>query len=155
MDAADTAVESTEGYVGDEDWRWMERCAALGREAAASGEAAVGSVVTTGNGTWVADGRESVRTSKDVTGHAEVEAIRAACRVRGTLDLSGCILYTTAEPCILCSYAIRETAVARVVIGAWVEDIGGVTSRHPILTDTEMPGWGPPPAIAYAPYPRS
>jgi tRNA(adenine34) deaminase len=125
----------------------MERCADLAREAAGAGEAAVGSVVTTADGVWVADGRENVRAARDVTAHAEVEAIRGACRALGTLDLSGCVLYTTAEPCILCSYAIRETGIARVVTGAWVEDIGGATSRHPVLTDAAMPGWRPPPVV--------
>jgi tRNA(adenine34) deaminase len=130
----------------------MRRCAALAREAADAGEVGVGSVITAGDGNWIADGRESVLGARDVTAHAEVEAIRAACRARGTLDLSGCVLYTTAEPCILCSYAIRETGMARVIVGSWVPDIGGVTSRHPILTDTAVAGWGKPPAILYAPF---
>lgn len=127
--------------------RWMRRCLALAREAGASGEAAVGSVVTTLDGVWVADGRENVRATWDVTAHAEVEAIRAACRALKNGDLSGCVLYTTVEPCILCSYAIRETGIARVVIGSWVDDIGGVTSAYPILTAPVTHEWRPPPVI--------
>jgi tRNA(adenine34) deaminase len=137
--------------TSDEERHWMRRCTTLAREAALSGEAAVGSVVTTEHGAWIADGRENVLALQDVTAHAEVEAIRAACRARGTLDLSGCVLYTTTEPCILCSYAIRETRIARVMIGRWVVDIGGVTSRHPVLTDAAVAGWGRPPVIRYEP----
>jgi tRNA(adenine34) deaminase len=131
--------------------RWMRRCEALAREAAAAGEAAVGCVVTTDDGVWVADGRENVRAARDVSAHAEIEAIRAACRVRDTLDLSGCVPYKTTEPCILCSYAIRETGIARVVIGAWVDDIGGVTSAFPVFLAPDVPGWRPPPEIVHVP----
>jgi len=49
----------------------------------------------------------------------------------------------------MCSYAIRETGISAVVIGRSIEDIGGVTSRYPILTDTAVDGWGPPPAIEW------
>lgn len=127
--------------------RWIHRCYKLAEEAAAHGEAAVGSVITTRDGVFVVEARENVRASYDVTGHAEVEAIRSACRIRHSLDLSDCVLYTTTEPCFLCSYAIRETGIARIVIGKWIEDIGGVTSVYPILTASVTPDWPPPPAI--------
>lgn len=126
---------------------WMRRCHELAKEAAANGEAAVGSVITTLDGQFVAEAWENVQASYDVAGHAEVEAIRAACRTRRSLDLSDCVLYTTTEPCLLCSYAIRETGIVRVVIGKWIEDIGGVTSAYPILTTPVTPDWSPPPII--------
>lgn len=125
----------------------MRHCLHLAREAQAQGDAPVGSVVTTGEGEWVAEGREAVAARQDVTAHAETEAIRAACRALGRMNLSGCVLYTTTEPCFLCAYAIRETGLSRVVIGTWIEDIGGVTSRHPILTDPHINGWAQPPDI--------
>jgi tRNA(adenine34) deaminase len=126
---------------------WMRRCHELAEEAAANGEAAVGSVITTLDGKFVVEARENVQAACDVTGHAEVEAIRAACLIRRSLDLPDCVLYTTTEPCFLCSYAIRETGIARVVIGKWIEDIGGVTSAYPILTEPVTADWPPPPVI--------
>jgi tRNA(adenine34) deaminase len=132
---------------GERDARWMRRCRELAREAASAGEAAVGCVVTTGEGTLIAEGVENVRGTLDVTAHAEVEAVRAACRALGTSDLSGCVLYTTTEPCLLCSYAIRETRIARVVIGSWVEEIGGVTSPYPLLVTQFTGNWPPPPVV--------
>jgi tRNA(Arg) A34 adenosine deaminase TadA len=135
--------------------RWMRRCDALAHEAAAAGEAAVGCVVTTDDDARVADGGENVRAARDVSAHADIEAIRAACHVRGTLDLSGRVLCTTTEPSILCSYAIRETTIARVVIGAWVDDIGGVTSAFPVLLGPDVPGWRPPPEIVHVPARRA
>jgi tRNA(adenine34) deaminase len=134
-----------DGPPGARDW--MRRCEQLAQAAATAGEATVGSVITTRDGVWIADGQENVNATWDVTGHAEVEAIRAACRTLKTRDLSDCILYTTTEPCLLCSYAIRETGIASVVIGEWVEEIGGVTSEYPILVASVNPDWSPPPTI--------
>ena len=129
------------------DARWMERCRELAQAAANRDEAAVGCVITTGVGAWIADGRENVTATLDVTAHAEVEAIRAACRALRTFDLSDCVLYTTTEPCLLCSYAIRETRIARVVVGSWVEEIGGVTSPYPLLVTQFTGDWLPPPVV--------
>ena len=50
--------------------------------------------------------------------HAEVEAIRDACRKLGTRDLSGATLYSAMEPCPMCCWAIREARIDRVVLGA-------------------------------------
>ena len=47
-----------------------------------------------------------VTSSNDPTAHAEVEAIRAACRAEGTFDLSGCTIYSSCEPCPMCLAAI-------------------------------------------------
>src|ERR1019366_7313903 len=73
-------------------------------------------------------------------------AIRNACSALRTFDLSGCILCTTAEPCFMCSYAVRQTRISRVVIGRPTPRVGGISSLHPILTDPQIPGWGKPPA---------
>jgi tRNA(adenine34) deaminase len=95
----------------------------------------------------IAEGFESVKKHLDVSGHAELIAIRNACSALQTFDLSGCTLCTTAEPCFMCSYAVRHTRIARVIIGRPTPGFGGISSYHPILTDAQIPGWGPPPDI--------
>lgn len=125
---------------------YMRRCIALAREARARGDVPVGSLVVRG-GTVIAEASEQLPTSGDPIGHAEVLAVRAACLTLGTLDLSGCTLYTTAEPCFMCSYAIREAGVSLVVFGTRTAGVGGVTSSHPILMDEEIPGWRNPPEV--------
>lgn len=129
------------------DEAFMRRCLALARQAATRGDAPVGSVVARDGGE-IAGAGERVDSALDIAGHAEIAAIRLACQALDTLALAGCTLYTTAEPCFMCSYAIRQTGIARVVIGAPVAGVGGVTSRYPILTATDIAGWPAPPAIA-------
>ncbi len=99
------------------------------------------------DGQIIAEGVEGVKAQMDVTAHSEIIAVRKACAVLGTLDLSGTTLYTTTEPCLMCSYAIRQTRISQVVIENRTENGGGVTSQYPILSDSSFPNWAPPPDI--------
>lgn len=128
----------------------MRRCIALAQRAGRGGDALVGSLLV-GNGQVIAEGIESVHARQDVTAHAEIEAIRAACHGLGSRNLSGCVLYTTAEPCWMCSYAIRQTGIAEVIIGAPVAERGGVTSAHPMLLEPGSGRWQAPPVIRWSP----
>jgi len=130
------------------DARWMARCETLAREALREGEAPVGAVVVREE-ICIAQARETVVGTRDVLGHAEILALRAACRALNTLDLTGCTLYTTTEPCFSCSFALRELRVSEVVIGTPITGIGGVSSAHPILCDVTIPEWTPPPHVRW------
>ena len=59
----------------------------------------------------------------DPTAHAEINAIREACKKLNTINLSGCILYTTCEPCPMCFTAAWWAQISKIVYGAEVEDI--------------------------------
>ena len=119
------------------DESFMRRCLELAIEACDRGDAPVGSIIVR-NGLEIAAEGERVDSSRDLAAHAELEAVRSACRVVGSFDLTGCVLYTTVEPCFLCAYSIRETRIARVVYGAPAAGVGGVTSAHPILTADDI-----------------
>src|SRR5215831_9362256 len=95
---------------------YMRRCLELAEIAALAGDTAVGAVIVRGDEV-VAEGIERIRATLDPSAHAEVDAIRQACRHLDTLDLRGCTLYSTVEPCVLCGYAIRRTGIAHVVYG--------------------------------------
>jgi tRNA(adenine34) deaminase len=87
----------------------------------------------------------------DVTRHAEVVAIAEAQRLLGKKELSGHTLYSIVEPCAMCSFAIRECGIQRVVYGLGSPVMGGA-SRWDVLTDpglsTSMPQvFGKPPEI--------
>ena len=110
--------------------KYMHRCRQLADEAVRGGDAPVGSLVLR-DGKIIAEGVEGVKAQNDPTAHAEILAIRKACAALGTLDLSGTTLYTTTEPCLMCSYAIRQTRISRVVIEKRTEQGGGVTSLYP------------------------
>ena len=122
---------------------WMERCLQLGREALEAGNPPVGSVLVL-NSQIVGEGREAGKSKNDITCHSEIEAIRDAIR-KGNTDFTRAILYTTHEPCIMCSYVIRHHQIAKVVIGLEVAEIGGITSAYPILLANEIPTWGKSP----------
>jgi len=132
------------------DHAFMRHCFDLAREAAGRKELAFGSVIAR-DGVVVAAQGNAVRAEQDVTRHAEVCAIVAAQKKLGRPSLDGCTLYTNVEPCAFCSYAIRETRIARVVF-ALASPVMGGTSRWDVLHDTglgdTMPEvFGPPPEI--------
>jgi guanine deaminase len=66
------------------------------------------------NGRVLAEGANRVTTAIDPTAHAEIVAIRKACRVLGDFQLTGCDLYTTCEPCPMCLSAIYWSRMTRV-----------------------------------------
>lgn len=74
------------------------------------------------NGQVIAAAENSEMRAHDVTKHAEVMAIAAASEKLGR-DLSGCTIYSTVEPCTMCSGAILYACLSRVVIGAMREDL--------------------------------
>jgi len=124
----------------------MEQCLRLAREARSAGETGVGSLVVRGHRV-IGRGAEATRGELDPSAHAEMVAIREACRTVGSLDLTGCTLYTTVEPCFLCAYAIRATRVGRVVVGTDAGEVGALGSRYAILSDGSFGCWGPPPEV--------
>ncbi|MBO7703387.1 MAG: nucleoside deaminase [Solobacterium sp.] len=74
------------------------------------------------DGEIVGRGHNRVYEMQDPTCHAEIMAIQDACRNLGTLDLSGCGLYTTCEPCAMCLYASRWANIETVYYGCTIED---------------------------------
>ena len=80
-----------------------------------------GSVVVK-DGTPVGKGHNRVLSNVDSTAHGEIVAIRDAERRLNTHDLSGCVLYTTAEPCPMCLFACLWANIGRVYYGCTIED---------------------------------
>ena len=74
------------------------------------------------NGAVVATGANRVTATNDPTAHAEIVAIREACRKLGFFQLSGCELYTTCEPCPMCLGAIYWARPARVYYAGTASD---------------------------------
>jgi tRNA(adenine34) deaminase len=126
--------------------RYMRRCIELAAMARDRGNTPVGSVVVL-DGTIIGEGAETLPTGPSLTGHAEILACQAALDATGRRDLRGAVLYTTAEPCFMCAYAIRHLRVGLVVYGIDTPTIGAVTSIHPILTDPALDGWRPAPTV--------
>lgn len=101
---------------GDDELH-LRRAIALASESATAGGGPFGAVVVK-DGAVVAEGANRVVLDRDPTAHAEVCAIRAASEALGTHELSGCVVYASAEPCPMCAAALHWARVDRVVFAA-------------------------------------
>ena len=81
------------------------------------------------DGKIVGEGLNRVDGKKDPTSHGEVEAIRDACARLGTTDLSGCDLYTTAEPCSMCVATMYLSGLKRFYYASAVAESAGFLGR--------------------------
>jgi len=117
---------------------FMQRALALSAQALQEpGTEPFGAVVVK-DGVIVGEGFNHSVAHHDPTSHGEVEAIRDACRKLGTVNLSGCELYTSCEPCAMCVAAMHIAGIAKLYYAASLAQSGeafdGVTvaARHPI-----------------------
>jgi guanine deaminase len=101
--------------------RFMLQAIGLAVENVRSGGGPFASIVVKG-GQAVATGVNRVTATGDPTAHAEMVAIREACRVLGTFQLTGCELYTTCEPCPMCLGAIYWARPSAVYFAATKDD---------------------------------
>ncbi|MCK9572476.1 MAG: nucleoside deaminase [Candidatus Omnitrophica bacterium] len=76
--------------------------------------------------------------NNDITAHAEVSAIRAACRKLKTIDLSEATLYSTTEPCPMCFSACHWAGIARIVYGAGIQDAKRYGFRELVISCAKM-----------------
>ena len=100
----------------EQDKVFMRRAIALASESVQRGGGPFGAVVVR-NGDIVAKGTNSVTLQDDPTAHAEVTAIREACRRLGTFHLEDCTIYTSCEPCPMCLGAIYWAGIKRIYYG--------------------------------------
>ena len=108
--------------------RYMHLALSLADEAGECGEVPVGCVITDADGRVIGRGRNRLEECHDATAHAEIEAIREACRTRGNWRLDDCTLYVTLEPCPMCTGAIINARISCVVFGAREENSGACGS---------------------------
>ena len=134
--------------MASSDERWMYRCIELALEAKRVGNTPVGSLVVIEE-RLIAEAEEEVPVSPDRFAHAEILAVKRASTQLGRKSFPEATLYTTAEPCFLCSYAIRETRIGLVVIGTRTPHVGGASSQYPLLSASDIVPWGEPPTIIW------
>jgi guanine deaminase len=101
--------------------RFMRLALRKAREGVRKGQTPFGASIVRGDAV-VAAAHNTVWSSGDPTAHAEVNAIRRAARRLKTIDLSGCVLYSTCEPCPMCFAAIHWARLDAVVFGARIAD---------------------------------
>ena len=109
--------------MSNKDNEFMEAAYKLAKQAADIGEVPVGAVVVHKN-TIVGTGINRRETEKNALCHAEIEAINNACKSLDGWRLWDCELYVTLEPCPMCTGAIINSRIKRVVFGAYDKKSG-------------------------------
>ena len=105
------------------DTQFMQRAFDLAIETKErGGNEAIGSVIVL-EGKIIAVGANEVKTRCDPTAHAEIVAIRAAAKALGAPELKGATLYSTLQPCGMCTMASIWSKIGRIVYGAGREDV--------------------------------
>lgn len=94
------------------------------------------------DGRIVAEGMNLVTSTNDPTAHAEVVAIRAACRAVGGFQLRGCEIYATCEPCPMCLGAIYWARPERVFCGATARDAAEAGFDDSLIYEQAGKPWG-------------
>lgn len=86
----------------------------------------------------IAAAHNEVWADTDATAHAEIITIRAACAKLGTIDLSGCTIYSTCEPCPMCFAACHWAKISRIVFGASISDAQAAGFNELSISNDEM-----------------
>ncbi len=123
--------------AAERDADYMRRALELAQRARDEGEVPVGALVVH-EGRIVGEGWNRPISSADATSHAEIEAIRAACRALGNYRLGEATLYVTLEPCAMCVGAMFHARIARVVYGALDPKTGAAGSVIDLFAEAKL-----------------
>lgn len=105
--------------------KYMNEALILAKNAFKEGEVPVGAVIVK-DGKIIGKGQNRREKQQNSLCHAEIEAINEACRVLGSWRLENCSLYVTLEPCPMCTGAIINSRLEKVVFGAYDEKAGSM-----------------------------
>jgi guanine deaminase len=119
------------------DQEFMQLAIAKAREGISAGQTPFGACIAK-NGKEICVAHNTVWRETDSTAHAEINAIRAACRALGSIDLFGCTIYSTCEPCPMCFAAIHWAKIDRIVYGAAIADAQAAGFHELTISNREM-----------------
>lgn len=109
------------------------------RAALVTDDVPVGAVVVDAEGQVIGTGRNERVAHKDPLSHAEIVAIRAAAATNGNYRLDDCTLVVTLEPCLMCTGAVMQSRIGRVVFGAWDGKAGACGSAWDVVATNRSP----------------
>lgn len=117
-----------------DDRRFMQMAIDLSVENVANGGGPFGAVIVR-NGEVLSTGTNRVTANNDPTAHAEISAIRAACAKEQNFKLTGCICYTSCEPCPMCLSALYWAGVERIIYGNTKDDAKAINFDDSFIYD--------------------
>ncbi len=115
----------------------MIKAIELSRQSVENGSSPFGAVIVDQNGKIIGSGHNRVVLDNDPTAHGEVMAIRDACRNIGSFDLSGCILYTSCEPCPMCLNAAKWANIGEIYYAADRYDAENIGFRDRVFYEDD------------------
>lgn len=119
------------------DEKYMRAAIVQAKKASAIGEVPIGCVIVYEN-KIIARGYNRRTIDKNVLSHAEINAIKKACKIIGDWRLEGCTMYVTLEPCPMCAGAIVQARISRVVIGCMNQKAGCAGSILDMLHESRF-----------------
>ena len=117
----------------------LRRAVALARAARDHGNHPFGSLLADADGSVLLEAENTVVTEADTTGHAETNLVRLASRRFGREVLRTCVLYTSTEPCAMCSGAIYWSAIGQVVYALAESGLAELTGPDPENPTLSLP----------------
>lgn len=120
-----------------EDEKYMRLAIEVTKEGIEKGQTPFGAIIVK-EGKIIASSHNQVWLDTDITAHAEVTAIRNACKAINDIDLTGATIYTTTEPCPMCFSASHWARLDRIVYGATIEDAAGAGFHELSIHNTTM-----------------
>jgi len=119
----------------------MRLAIAKAKEGLVAGQSPFGACISRGREV-VSCEHNVVWQTTDITAHAEIHAIREACRKLHTIDLSGCMIYSTCEPCPMCFSACHWARISKIFYGASIEDARATGFHELHIPNTQMKRMG-------------
>lgn len=123
------------------DERFMRIAIEKAREGIMNGQTPFGACIVKDEKVIVSS-HNLVWQNSDITAHAEIIAIRAACQSFNLIDLSGCTIFSTTEPCPMCFSAIHWARISKITFGTSIEDAKRAGFNELSIPNAEMKNLG-------------
>lgn len=136
-------ITSNNSQSPEKDIFFMQQALQVAAEGLKNNERHIGAIIVDSNGNIVTSSYNTINKHHDISGHAEVNAIRKACLKLQSKTLQGMTIYTTWEPCPMCLQMILETKISRLVYGK-TKDINSPTQTmsKPVDFSTQIKSSG-------------
>jgi tRNA(Arg) A34 adenosine deaminase TadA len=117
----------------------LRQAIAISQRAVAAGNHPFGALLVDGAGTIVLEAENTVNTESDATGHAETNLVRLATKSFDLAALRASTLYTSCEPCAMCTGAIYWAGIGRIVYALGEDELLPLTGDHPDNPTLDLP----------------
>ena len=119
------------------DIKFMRLAIIKAREGVRKGQTPFGACIVKNNKV-IACNHNIVWKSADITAHAEIMAIRSACKRQQKIDLTGCVIYSTCEPCPMCFSACHWAKISRIVFGCAIKDAKNFGFNELVISNSRL-----------------